>query len=69
MLLQQGDQEVDAQVDVLHQLVLVHRHVANGHVQAKNLKKVVELSFHNSVKSNYNLVKSLFEFLRMGSKL
>ncbi len=38
VLLQQRHEEVDAQVDVLHQLVGVHVHVAHSHVQAQNLK-------------------------------
>jgi hypothetical protein len=39
MLLEQGDQEVDGQMDVLHKHVLVHGHVADGHVQAEHLKR------------------------------
>lgn len=38
MLLQQGHQEVDRQVDVVHHLVLVHLGVADGNVQAQHLK-------------------------------
>lgn len=39
VLLQQRHQKVDAQVDVLDQLILVHLHVADGHVQAQHLDK------------------------------
>ena len=39
MLLEQGDQEVDGQMDVLNQLVLSHVHVANGDVEAQHLKR------------------------------
>ena len=39
MLLQQGDQEVDRQVNVLDELILGHADVADGDVQAENLKE------------------------------
>lgn len=40
VLLQQRHQEVDGQVDVGHQVLLVHLHVSDGNGQAQNLRTV-----------------------------
>ena len=37
VLLEQGHEEVDCQVEVLDQLVLAHSHVTNGNGQAEDL--------------------------------
>ena len=39
MLLQQRNQEVDGQMNVLHQLVFIHRQISDGNTQAQNLKE------------------------------
>lgn len=53
MLLEQRDQEVDGQVDVLHQLVFVHVEVSNGNAQAEHL---LHLEFDGALKVGHLLV-------------
>ena len=43
MLLQQGHQEVDRQVDVEHQLILGHADVSDSDVQAQDLKEKLHI--------------------------
>ena len=49
MLLQERDQEIDSQVNVLHQLIFVHFEVSDGNAQAQNLEEnlqFIEDGFH-----------------------
>jgi hypothetical protein len=39
VLLKQGHEEVDGQMHVLHQLILIHVHIADSNVKAQHLKK------------------------------
>ena len=47
MLLEQRDQEVDGQVDVLDEFILGHLDVADGDVQAQDLKNKKQVSVSN----------------------
>ena len=43
MLLEQRHQEIDGQVNVLHELIFVHGHVSDGDAQAQDLKENVQV--------------------------
>ena len=49
VLLQQGDQEIDAQVQVLYELIVRHTYVSDGNIQAKDL-------FHLELDGGFDVV-------------
>lgn len=54
VLLQQRHQEVDSQVDVVHQLIFCHLHVSNSHSQTEHLQQ----EKHGHVKCEWDKLKA-----------
>jgi len=69
VLLEQGHEEVDGQVEVLDQLILAHSHVTDGNGQAEDLLHLEldgALEFGNLVHHVFRVGEQSGEFTRLG---